>query len=263
MYDAVTQDSLVSAGWIRQIGLNDIKDPEDIFPFALDGSAVEGRLYGIPVFLCGNFLIYDQQYQALAAAEHLTDLAGLSGILVISSEKASSRHQYTIEVIADKQGAGNPDIDDGSGDEMLLIDSLAVEGHKTDKSIQVAMAYDSGIGWGYIGYSESMRLLKNRGETTRIKSVSFSDRPDIHRLYMDAVAVTGGVEGQKYEKCLELMNLMASADVLTALSVQNGDPQYLLPARKAPYRVLSADFPRYAQLEELAGFENSHVILTP
>ena len=51
---------------------------------------------------------------------------------------------------------------------------------------------------------------------------------------MDAVAVTGGVEGQKYEKCLELMNLMASADVLTALSVQNGDPQYLLPARKAP-----------------------------
>ena len=117
-----------------QIGLNDIKDPEDIFPFALDGSAVEGRLYGIPVFLCGNFLIYDQQYQALAAAEHLTDLAGLSGILVISSEKASSRHQYTIEVIADKQGAGNPDIDDGSGDEMLLIDSLAVEGQKQIKA---------------------------------------------------------------------------------------------------------------------------------
>ena len=95
---------------------------------------MEGRLYGIPVFLCGNFLIYDQQYQALAAAEHLTDLAGLSGILVISSEKASSRHQYTIEVIADKQGAGNPDIDDGSGDEMLLIDSLAVEGQKQIKA---------------------------------------------------------------------------------------------------------------------------------
>lgn len=56
---------------------------------------------------------------------------------------------------------------------------------------------------------------------------------------------------------------MADADVLTALSVRNGDPQYLLLARKSPYRVLSAAFPRYSQLEELAGFENSHVILTP
>ena len=56
---------------------------------------------------------------------------------------------------------------------------------------------------------------------------------------------------------------MADADVLTALSVRNGDPQYLLLTRKSPYRVLSAAFPRYAQLEELAGFENSHVILMP
>lgn len=80
---------------------------------------------------------------------------------------------------------------------------------------------------------------------------------------MDAAAVTSGVEGQKYERCLELMNIMADAEVLTALSVQNGDPQYLLLARKSPYRVLSADFPLYAALEELADYENNHVILTP
>ncbi len=73
----------------------------------------------------------------------------------------------------------------------------------------------------------------------------------------------GRVEGRKYEKCLELMNLMADADVLTVLSVRNGDPQYFLLTRKSPYRVLSAAFQRYAQLEELAGFENSHVILMP
>lgn len=59
------------------------------------------------------------------------------------------------------------------------------------------------------------------------------------------------------------MNLMADADVLTVLSVRNGDPQYFLLTRKSPYRVLSAAFQRYAQLEELAGFENSHVILMP
>ena len=31
----------------------DVWEAEDIFPFALEGLTVDGRLYGIPVFLCG------------------------------------------------------------------------------------------------------------------------------------------------------------------------------------------------------------------
>ena len=145
---------------------------------------------------------------------------------------------------------------------MCLIDRLAVDAHKHDDDDQVALAYDSGVGQGYIGFSESMRLLKNRLDTTRIKSISFSEQPDIRRLYADAAAITREAEGQRYEKCLELINVMSDADVLTALSVQNGAPNYLLLARRTPYRILSGDFPRYAGLEELAGNENNHVILT-
>ena len=59
------------------------------------------------------------------------------------------------------------------------------------------------------------------------------------------------------------MNLLTNPEVLTALSVQNGTPQYLLLARRTPYRLLRTDFPRYIQLEELAGAEYNHVILTP
>ena len=59
------------------------------------------------------------------------------------------------------------------------------------------------------------------------------------------------------------MNIMSEADVLTALSVQDGLPQYLLLARKTPYRLLSEQFPLYTQLEELASDENNCVILTP
>ena len=51
--------------------------------------------------------------------------------------------------------------------------------------------------------------------------------------------------------------------MLTALSVQDGLPQYLLLARKTPYQVLSGLFPLYAQMEELASDENNCVILTP
>ncbi len=263
MYDAVMLDSLVAAGWIQPIALQEVHDSEGIFPFALSGLTVEGRLYGIPVFLCGNFLIYDQRCEAAAAAAHLTDLAGLPECLVINSENAMNKPQYLIEVIADTQGAANPSADGSLGDAMQLIDSLAIGAHKRDEDSQVAMAYDVGAGLGYIGFSESMRLLESRAEATRIKSVSFSDRPDIHRLYVDAVAVAKGVQGQRYEKCLQLINVMADAEVLTALSVHSGAPQYLLLARKSAYRSLSEAFPLYVQLEALAGAEDNHVILTP
>ena len=74
-------------------------------------------------------------------------------------------------------------------------------------------------------------------------------------VYADAAAVTSEVHGQRYEKCLELLNVMVEADVLTALSVQGGAPQYLMLARKPPYQDLAKRFPKYAQIEEPAGNE--------
>ena len=146
---------------------------------------------------------------------------------------------------------------------MTLIDRLAIDAHEQDDNDQVVMAYDSGTGWGYIGFSESMRLLKNRAEITRIKAISFSARANTPRLYCDAAAIAAGVEGLRYEKCLELINIMAEADVMTELSVQDGAPQYLLLARKPPYLSLSGLFPLYTQLEALAEDEHNCVIRTP
>ncbi len=59
------------------------------------------------------------------------------------------------------------------------------------------------------------------------------------------------------------MNVIAEADVLSSLSVQNGLPQYLLLSRKSLYEPLAERFPIYAQLEKLASNENNNVILVP
>ena|GEM_PF-1423735 len=290
MYDAILQDAIVAEGWIQPIEPEEIQNSEDIYSFALEGVTKNDQLYGIPVFLCGNFLIYDQDCTELEEAEHITDLAEEYGMLVINSEVTENRHQYTIEAIADIRGEANPSIEasaenentanentvhtgaanrnaaiDSVVDIMMLIDRLAVETHKNDDDMHVALAYDFGVGQGYIGFSESMRLLDKRSGTTLIKSISFSDKENILRLYTDAVAVTAGVKakGKRYEKCLELMNIIADADTLTALSVHEGSPQYLLLARKAPYQSLSEQYPLYVNLEELASDQNNHVILTP
>ncbi len=263
MYDAVMLDKLISEGWIRPIDPDAVQEAEDIYPFALDGITARDKLYGIPVFLCGNYLIYDRDSEELASAEHITDLEGESQILVINSESSFNRPQYTYEILADARGEANPSVDSSAEEYMSLIDRLADNDHKKDDDTEVAMAYDSGIGRGYIGYSESLRLLKNRFDKTGIKSISFSDRENIPRVYVDAAAVTAGVKGKRYEKCLELMNVMAEADVMTALSVQDGKPQYLMLARKSPYKPLAEQFAIYSDLEKLANNEKNNVILTP
>jgi len=86
---------------------------------------------------------------------------------------------------------------------------------------------------------------------------------NILRLYVDAVSITANVRGQRYEKCLELMNVMAEASVMSAVSVQNGEPQYLMLARRSPYQALTEQFPIYALLEQLASDEGNHTIITP
>ena len=265
MYDAVMRDALIEGGWIQPIDPGTVQDAEDIFPFALEDLTVNGKLYGLPVFLCGNFLIYDMDCTDLAEAVHLTDFRDDSELLVINSERDSNRPQYIYEVLADTLGEANPVAgeDEETDGLMELIDRLAVDSHKSDDDTQVALAYDAGIGKGYIGFSESLRLLSNRISQTGIKSISFSDQDDVTRLYVDAAAINSKVKGARFEKCVELINVIAEADVLSALSVQNGAAQYLLLARKAPYQTLRERFPLYMELEKLASNDHNHVILGP
>lgn len=263
MYDAVMRDTLIENGSIRPISPDEITNPDDIYPFALDGLTVDDKLYGIPVFLCGNFLMYDKKYSALAEAEHLTDLSDQEDIIVINSDNPLNRPQYVREVLADTMGEANPGETNDEDEMMACLDRLAVDAHKGDEDAQVAAAYDSGSGMGYIGFSESMRLLDGRFSDTGVRSISFSNKDDTLRLYVDAVAMNSKVDGQRYDKCIELMNIIADANVLSDVSVYDGKPQYLLLARKSPYEELSDRFPLYIQLEDLASDENNNVILGP
>lgn len=122
MYDAVMRDKLISAGWIQPIDPSAVQEAEDIYQFALDGITVQDKLYGIPVFLCGNFLIYDRDSEVLDSAEHITDLADESQILVINSETDFNKPQYAYEIIADIRGEANPSSDSSAEEYVSLID---------------------------------------------------------------------------------------------------------------------------------------------
>ena len=44
--------------------------------------------------------------------------------------------------------------------------------------------------------------------------------------------------------------------------MQDGKPQYLMLARKSPYKHLAEQFAMYSELEKLANNEKNHVIIT-
>ena len=261
MYDAVLLNKMIDSGWIQPIERKDIQTPEDIFPTVLDGITINGKLYGIPVFLCGNFLIYDKRNRKLEEAEHFTDLSGEKEILVINTQDSFNRPEYAVETLADDLGAANPALSGDPYETVLPIDPLAVKDHIHDTDQEVASAYEAGIGEGYIGFSESLRYLKNRLEYTDIKSISFSEHKNVLRIYADPVSVTAGVDGLRREKALKLMNIIADPGILSALSVQEGKPWYLLISRKSLYAGLKEKYPIYAKLEELASNPENHVII--
>ncbi len=261
MYDAIRRNALIEAGWIQPVDRSQLKDAEEIYPYVLDGLTVDGELYGFPAFLCGNFLIYDRDCDLLAQAEHITDLKSESELLAIATMDPTDREAYVYEVLADLSGEANPTSTEGADEMMALIDTLAIEDHKHDGSSDLARVYDAGVGKGYLGYSESMCLLNDRISDTDIKSISFSSGENVLRLYVDAAAVTSGVTGLRYEKCVELMNVLAEANILEDLSVRDGRAQYLLLPRKSLYAGLSEQFPLYLRLEELASDEENHIIL--
>ncbi|MBO5535378.1 MAG: hypothetical protein J6B53_08265, partial [Clostridia bacterium] len=134
MYDSVVQDKLIREGWIQSISPDAVREAQDIFPFALEGLTVQDRLYRIPVFLCGNFLIYDRDSPKMAGAEHITDFDAESEILVINSEAPINRSQYAIEITADMLGAANPPADERAETVLSLMDQLAVKAHRKDRN---------------------------------------------------------------------------------------------------------------------------------
>ena len=53
---------------------------------------------------------------------------------------------------------------------------------------------------------------------------------------------------KRYEKCLELVNLMTGKEYVERLLMYQGKPQYLMPARNDVFMEYSEKYPLYAEL---------------
>lgn len=263
IYDVYMQNDLIQNGWIQPIDREMIQDAEDFYPFSLEGATVDGKIYGIPIFLCGNFLIYDKNCEALARAEHITDLSDQEELLLIATEHKNTSIQYHDEATADILGVGNPaGLECPEADQIMsLIDRLAIDSYQGTEPEDLPAIYDQGIGMGFMGFSEYLPMLDKRLDDTDIKQISFGEGDNIKRFYVDMAAVNGKVDGKRYEKCVELVNIMADAELLADYSSYQNKPKYLLMARKEIYDLLKERYPLYKRLQTLIDGSDNFVIM--
>ena len=88
---------------------------------------------------------------------------------------------------------------------------------------------------------------------------SMTDDENIPVFYMDAAAVNAKISDEKRALALELLNMITSSDTLVRVSMNNGDPRYLLLARRSAYDTLAPDYPIYKEMKKVATVPNAHV----
>lgn len=81
---------------------------------------------------------------------------------MLNLEAPVNRPQYVLEILVDSPGEAYPSAGDGTDEIVALLDRLVIKAHNRDDDTQVSMAYDSGTGKGYIGFSESIRGVHGR-----------------------------------------------------------------------------------------------------
>lgn len=269
MYDAVVLSYLVENGYIQPIAPEEMENVEGIIPFSLDGTFHKGRYYGMPFFLCGEFLIYYKSDTEMENVENLVKLASVAeerqkknpntGVVVYDNDSAvyhyldasiDMREEYSLY----EQAPDCSNLDQKVLRYINTLPSIAMDlPQEKLETMSEKELFSRGYGFAYFGYTEDMSSMGNALDKMAIKKLSFTENVNIPLFYLDVISVASHVtDPEKLELCKELMNLVASEDFLKELCFANGDPQYLLPARESVYLAAEEEYPMYSQLHAIA-----------
>lgn len=86
VFDAIFLDYFHHQGWLAAIRPGEVEDPGDFVPYALEGSRVDGALYGLPQFGCSDILFFRRDDQELAQADTLDVVRSALGECTYSEE---------------------------------------------------------------------------------------------------------------------------------------------------------------------------------
>lgn len=264
MFDSLIEQGMISNGYLRPVDQQDMNEPEDFFEFTMIPAKGQSTLYGVPVLICADFLIYDRNDPVLASADSMMDIAAGGEDLLIRFNDASEAI-YSLDAAADisqdasvtQSSKAVSDVD--TGESLEAIRESLISKYIYENNFELARLYDEGKADGLLGYSENLTAIEDRLDDTDIKLISLSDTDNIPLYFCDMAGISAEVSEDKTDICMDLANLMADPSVLERLSVMGGKPQYLLLARRSVYDTIKDEYPLYGKLQEMIESGNAAI----
>lgn len=270
VFDSISLDFLSEKGCLLPLSEENIADYNDLIPSFAEGCRVNGQIYAVPQLLCTELLYTRKNDADLKNADNIHDLFAALDEPGLLYDKTSTCTMYLQALVDCEQQY----MDQYPPIEAETLSSEAVDSlekirkmHLTDPErvpvkgdrFYYARKFAEGMGRAYIGYSESMDIMGESASEMNFRLFSMTDDDNIPVFYMDAAAVSAKISDVKKALALDLLNMITNKDTLVRVSMNDGNPRYLLLARHSAYDTLTSDYPIYKEMKKVALVPDAHV----
>ena len=102
-------------------------------------------------------------------------------------------------------------------------------------------------------------MMRESASEMDFRLYSMTEDDNIPVFYLDAAAVSAKISDVKKAMALDLLNMITNKDTLVRVSMNEGNPTYLLLARHSAYDTLASDYPIYKEMKKVALVPDAHV----
>jgi thiamine pyridinylase len=256
--DALFLDEIVHGDFASQLSPEEIAHSDDLLPFALEGSKVDGKIYGIPRLSCAPLLFYRTDDQKLAAAVGIDDLykeigdtkpneeppagrgllmdltGGTTCACLYLDALADTRKVYTVPLDMPPVAELDKDVLKHLHELAAMAGKSALEETPLGKKHQ--QLFSDGRGRAFVGYSECLHdLSADARKAVHVRDLPLGPSNAENLFFVDTICVSRKLTPERRKLAVELANLCASAEeVLEVLRpAKEAAPLYYFPARKS------------------------------
>lgn len=275
-YSGALQDTVADVYEVDTILLSDLVESRKISPIelpevsftreAIDAVTRKGVVYGVPHWLCGNFLFYKKGDKEIENAKSWKDLTNVfetrKESLFIDLKGKSTLGEWYLTVLSDYYGLDQAQkniIKSKQLDQKVITSLTSIlkscpagycrSDDLHDRPGYYSRAFISGQSDGYVGYSESIYygiqyFINNCTETSGCLSIEdisvrrlpvFSEESENEGIgWVDAFTIDSKISSDKRKLAMKFIEFMVSEEAYKlVLEPEWGQaPSYLIPAVK-------------------------------
>ena len=269
------------SNYAAHIDLEEVENIDDIYDFALRGSMVHGKLYGIPRIACRPVLFYRSDDKEIEEAKGILEIFDIVGGtnsdtktlpkgegLFIDLTGSTTCAALYLDSLADSLNAYSVEQElpasnrlDGSvvGNLRLLTEMAGIKQATSEKLYgKRAGKFAEGYGRIMIGWTERLaKMPKASHDKVKIRRLPLADDDDENLMFVDTLVINSTLTGKQRELAIKFANFVSSAEVVAkTFLVTDPDtksPQYLLPVRNSFFEIdeVKSQAAKYTELKAI------------